>query len=205
MADDNTKISFPASQAPVKTDVTKEKAMPELLKGKEFNLDQSILGTAPIQLKEEHGGVKTNDEQLKKTDNKQVEKDNKTTEKLKVEDKKEDDKKEESLFKRLSKPAGEKKEESKGDSAKLDQQVKISDAKKTRDLTGYTPEEQKHLTQMSNEAFEFTTQLLKKNKELEPLQESQYYQHENGYLLDPQYLNQVNTLQHALIEEQCWR
>jgi hypothetical protein len=212
MADDTTRISFPASQVPVKSTAGKEKPVPESIKGTTFNLDPSAFGTAPIEVKEEHGGVKTNDEQLKvKSEVKkdevksEVKKEEKKETKSEKEGVKTEEKKEESLFKRLSKaPSEEKKEEVKGDSTKLDQQVKISDAKKTRDLTGFTPDEQKHLTQMSNEAFEWASQLAKENKELKPLRESQYYQHENGYLLDPDYLNQVNSLQRALIEEQCW-
>lgn len=73
-----------------------------------------------------------------------------------------------------------------------------------RDLTGYSPEEQAILKQMSNPAFEFTTKILKERKELESLKSSHYLQSEDGYTLSPEYKQLSQDIQYASAESNIW-
>lgn len=66
-----------------------------------------------------------------------------------------------------------------------------------RDYTVFNAQEQEVLKQMSNPAFEFTTKLLKQNKELEQQKgPATIFQHPQGYTLDPgfQQLQQQGNL-----------
>lgn len=71
----------------------------------------------------------------------------------------------------------------------------------TRDYTGYTPEEVSVLKAMSKPAFEYTTKLIKENKELGSLKESQYLQHPDAYSLSPEY-KQLNREVYLVQQEQ---
>ena len=55
------------------------------------------------------------------------------------------------------------------------------------DYTGYSEAEVQVLKQMSTSAKDFTTKLIKENKELAKHKDSQFMQHPNAYTLDPTY------------------
>lgn len=68
----------------------------------------------------------------------------------------------------------------------------VSAEPKGRDYSGFSVEEQAVLKKMSNNSFQFATKLMQENKELKNRGEGQYYQHQQGYTLDPAY-QQVQT------------
>ena len=71
-----------------------------------------------------------------------------------------------------------------------------------RDYAGYSADEQAVLKQMSNPAFEFTSKLIKKAKELEPLKDAHYLQTEDGYMLTPEYKSLAADAYYAETEGQ---
>lgn len=74
----------------------------------------------------------------------------------------------------------------------------------TRDYAGYSVEEQNALKQMSNEAFDFTSKVLKQNKEFSRTKGDLIYAHPEAYTLDPSYKNIQNQVQLGNIEAQCY-
>ena len=74
----------------------------------------------------------------------------------------------------------------------------------TRDLTGFSPEEQAILKQMSNPAYEYTVKVLKEKKELEALKSSHYLQSEDGYTLSPEYKQLSQDVHYANAESSIW-
>jgi len=75
-----------------------------------------------------------------------------------------------------------------------------------RDYTGFTPEEQVVLKQMSNPAFEYTTKLLKRTKELENSgAAAAFYQHPQGYVLDPAFNKMQQDAHFTQKEANYWQ
>lgn len=106
-----------------------------------------------------------------------------------VEAKKEtDDKKAEA--KPILRPPGEKKVEAAKPGEDKDKEKKVivpPDKRAARDVSEFSPEEQALLKQMSNEAFEFTTKLIKSNKQAAGEKNNLFLQHPEGYTITPEY------------------
>lgn len=72
------------------------------------------------------------------------------------------------------------------------------------DYSGYTPQEQITLKNMSRQSRDYVTNLIKENKSLAALKDSTYLQHENGYTLSPEF-NEIRQRAYlASTESQCW-
>lgn len=80
----------------------------------------------------------------------------------------------------------------------------ISAEPKGRDYTGFSDEEQVVLKKMSNNSFAFASKLIKENKELKSRGEGQYYQHQQGYTLDPEYQQATTDAWYADQEGKYW-
>lgn len=80
----------------------------------------------------------------------------------------------------------------------------ISAEPKGRDYTGFSDEEQAVLKKMSNNSFAFATKLIKENKELKSRTDGVYYQHNEGYTLDPQYKQLQTDAWYADQEGKYW-
>jgi hypothetical protein len=121
------------------------------------------------------------------------------------EDKKEDEtksKKEEEqdiVSKFLKPPKGEEKT-----NAKPDKKPNTSSTV-SRDYSGFTAEETAALKQMSNSAFELASKAIKENKELAQLKGSTYLQHDQAYLLDPDFHTMYRQVDLAKKEMQYWQ
>lgn len=74
-----------------------------------------------------------------------------------------------------------------------------------RDYSGYTPEETALLKQMSNPAFELASKAIKENKELSKLKSTTYLQHEQAYILDPEYQREYQQMANVQKEFQHWQ
>lgn len=103
----------------------------------------------------------------------------------------------------------QKKDEKKEDAKVTDEPIghKIAEKKAstdTFDYSSYAPQEVTYLKNMSREAREFTSKLLKEHKDLSKLKDSTYLQHENAFMLDPQYNQLQNQAQQAQIESSYW-
>jgi len=85
----------------------------------------------------------------------------------------------------------------------LGEPVKPSD--KTRDYTGFSPEEVTQLKQMSNTAFDFSAKIIKENKELAKLKDSTYLQSPEAYRLDPAYTKAAEDVDYLRAEAQIWK
>lgn len=86
------------------------------------------------------------------------------------------------------------------------QQVKVADAKSGAfDYSAFSPEETVVLKQMSNQAREFAAKTLKELKELRNQKPDVYYQHQDAYLLDPQYKELNTTIDYAAKEADHWK
>lgn len=112
----------------------------------------------------------------------------------KKEDKKEEKKEEPSIPKYLKAPADAAKvDTAKKDEKPVDKVAPSLDADKVlRDYTGYSADEVSVLKQMSNDAYKFTTGLIKKSKELETKSSGTYLQHPDAYVLSPEF-NQIRA------------
>jgi len=109
---------------------------------------------------------------------------------IKVEEKVE----ERPLIKHLKPPKGQKKEEVKGE-------VKPAQG---RDYSEFSEEEAAALKQMSNPAFEVASKALRQVKELSKLKDSTYLQHDNAFVLDPQYQQLFKQERQAQTEYAHW-
>lgn len=74
----------------------------------------------------------------------------------------------------------------------------------TRDYAGFSPEEQAALKQMSNEAFDFTSKVLKQNKEFSKTKGESIYTHPEAYTLDPAFKTIQTQVHFGGIELQCY-
>lgn len=73
------------------------------------------------------------------------------------------------------------------------------------DYTGYAPQEVVNLKNMSRQSREWVAGLVKDKKQLEPLKDSTYLQHEEAYKLNPEYNEIQTSVQRAQIEGNFWR
>src|SRR6267378_910184 len=76
---------------------------------------------------------------------------------------------------------------------------------KQRDYTSFNAEETKILKAMSNEAFAYTSNLIKQNKELSGLKDASYLQHPNAYVLDPRFQEEQQNIQYFQQEAAYWQ
>jgi hypothetical protein len=173
-----------AKQAtPMRVDMPK--AVPDNIKKMEFDINsfdvEQLPSTPPVKLEDETG--KTKD--AKETDT--------TTKKPEVKKEEPPVKKEEpktAVEQLLKPPVKEEKKDEKKPVVAVKEKLTVNIPDKTtaqRDLTPYSPDEQRALKQMSNEGFELATRLIKENKDLSKLKDSTYLQHEHAYILDPQF------------------
>lgn len=81
----------------------------------------------------------------------------------------------------------------------------LSAQPKARDYTGFSAEEQSVLKAMSNEAFEYTTKLIKERKELSALKDASYLQHPQAYTLSPEYSKLQEEAYYLNAEAQFWQ
>lgn len=83
--------------------------------------------------------------------------------------------------------------------------IGLPDKKEARDYTGFAPEEVNALKQMSNEGYALTSKLIKDNRELKKLEGTTYLQHENAYVLDPQFQELQLDATYAKKEGDYWK
>jgi len=74
-----------------------------------------------------------------------------------------------------------------------------------RDYSGFSVEEVKVLKSMSNDAFTYTSKLMKENKELAQLKDASYLQHPSAFVLDPQFQKAQEDVQFFEAEAQHWQ
>ncbi len=76
---------------------------------------------------------------------------------------------------------------------------------KQRDYTGYSAEEVSVLKQMSNDAFNYTSKIIKEQKELSKLKDASYLQHPLAYTLSPEYGKLQEDSYYLNAEAQFWQ
>lgn len=74
-----------------------------------------------------------------------------------------------------------------------------------RDYTGHSTEEVEAFKKMSDESYQFTKNLLTKNKELSKLEGQSYLQHDMAYVLDPEYQKIRTELHYVNTESNHWK
>lgn len=163
------------------------KEMPAELKGTTFTKDAALkpdgeLGR--VTTEDKRGNVTELPQVVKTEEPKKVDKEITVVEKPEVkkvepEVKKEEVKKEETKLPSYLKPP---KTEKKDNLAPV-----LDPTKVVRDYTGYDESTVAHLKQMSNEAFAFTTDLIKKNKDLDARAKGTYLQSPDAYILSPEF------------------
>lgn len=180
----------------------------------EFKIDPSLLSDDPVAPSGAANNIASTVEPEKK-----AETEKKTTEQPKEEKKVETAAKEDKKVvavdgkpivpavpkKEDTKPAETKKEEAKLTAGEIKPILPVSAQPKARDYTGFTIEEQNVLRAMSNEAFEYTSKLIKEQKELSKLKDSNYLQHPLAYTLSPEYTKLQEDAYYANMEGQFWR
>lgn len=128
----------------------------------------------------------------------------------KVEEKKDDNSEFPNLPKGLRPPKGkdDKSKDKKEDEKNADGTIKApapkSNEQKAFDYTGYSAPEIAALRSMSKESREFTTNLIKQNKELAKESKNQYYQHPQGYILSPEFRDLQNSQYTVNFETKHW-
>jgi hypothetical protein len=172
----------------------------------------------------DHKEVKTDSAEVKK-DNEKPElvikspTDDKKVEEIKKEEPKKDEKKEEVKKDEpksvLKAPTEVKKEDAKVEDKSKEQEKSGSikpitpvkehkDGQDAFDYTGFTPQEQINLKNMSRQSREYAANLIKENKGLAALREATYLQHDQGYTLSPEYQQLQSKGYFAQTEGQCW-
>ena len=109
------------------------------------------------------------------------------------------------LDKVLKKPGSEKGAGTETQKAAEGTTKPIVPSKSTRDYTSYSPEEVTALKGMSNEGFALATKAIRENRELAKLKDSNYLQHEQAYVLDPQYQSLRSDVSYAQREAAYWQ
>lgn len=74
-----------------------------------------------------------------------------------------------------------------------------------RDYTGHSTEEVEVFKKMSDEGYQFTKQLLQKNKELSKLEGATYLQHDMAYILNPEYQTLKTDVHYLNGESEHWK
>jgi len=171
-------------------------AMPEALKDTNFTTEQlpslSEDEGRPAAIEEVKGEGKTTIP-VKKLEEIEKPKEEKSTEEK--EEVKSVEEKEEGVERFLKPPKG-------SEAEKKAQEKKGS--KDTFDYSGYADDEVSILKNMPVGNRERVGKLFKENKELSKVKENQFFQSPEGYLLDPRYRAEVNTIQQAEREAQIW-
>jgi len=72
------------------------------------------------------------------------------------------------------------------------------------DYTGYSPQEVTNLKNMSRQSREYVAGLIKEQKELSKLKDSTYLQHEEAYVLNPEFKQLQGKVYEAKTEGQAW-
>lgn len=188
--------------AKVKIESSKERETPLEVLEKNFTTEQLP------ELNASEGGPASTDIRSKPLEKKEEKKEEiklevvPKEEEKKVEDKKEEEKKE------------EKKEEEVSDSSRFlkppkgSKEEKEAIAKKgsrdTFDYTGYSQEETDILKNMPVSNREKVGKLIKEHKDLASVKDTQFYQHENGYVLHPGYQQEIGIINLATQESRIW-
>ena len=106
-----------------------------------------------------------------------------------------------------------KKDDKKDDSVKVDTKTKLSvkpvtipaKTDETFDYSGFSQQEVVNLKNMSRQSREFSANLIRENKQLSGLKDSNYLQHEQGYTLSPEYQDLQSKVYFANVEGQAWK
>lgn len=98
-----------------------------------------------------------------------------------------------------------KKEDKKDEAGKIAFKQVTPKKPEERDYSGYSPEETAALKQMSNEAFDFTTKVLKQNRELAQNKDGAFYQHPDAYRLHPEFRTTQNNIIKTQSEGDIWK
>lgn len=201
----NGSVSAPVQLPTVKAPDTTSKEpsnLPKEIADMEFGKGNGIDDFEVEQLPEQ--GVDTTKPLVKEEKKAETLKENKKEIEPKKEEPLKEEKKQVSPLDRLTKPPGQRKEDANGKkTTDVTPQKPLTPA--NRDYTGYTTQEAAALKQMSNEGFELASKLIKENKELAKLKDSSIYQHEQAYLLDPQYRQLREDAHYANKEGEYWK
>ena len=81
----------------------------------------------------------------------------------------------------------------------------IVPTKIVRDYSGHSSEEVAAFKQMSDEGYALTKKLIQENRELAKLKDTTYLQHENAYVLDPQFQSLQVDASYAQREGDYWK
>lgn len=102
----------------------------------------------------------------------------------------------------ILKPPGEKKETPVAGKEVVKPINLPSREKILRNYSGFSDEEVAHFKQMSDGAYKFTSELIKKSKELE---KDTFLQHPEAYTLSPEYKETQNEINRASVEGDYWK
>lgn len=102
---------------------------------------------------------------------------------------------------------GEKKEEvvDTGEKPKIEPVTLPAKKEDSFDYSKYAPHEVVNLKNMSRQSREFAVKLMEENKKLSSQKDSLYLQHEQGYLLSPEYKELSNKRNMLAIEGNAWK
>jgi hypothetical protein len=119
----------------------------------------------------------------------------------------EDESKTKGLPKGLKPPVTALKEEvvEGGEKKEVIKKITPVQGKVQRDYTGHTDEEVTAFKKMSDEGYTFTKKLITENKELAKLKGSTYLQHEQAYVLDPDFQKMQTDQYFANKEASYWK
>jgi hypothetical protein len=79
-----------------------------------------------------------------------------------------------------------------------------SSVEDTFDYSKFSPQEVVNLKNMSRQSREYVAKLIEENKNLQPLKDSTYLQHEHGYTLSPDFQELQQKTFRARLEGECW-
>lgn len=80
----------------------------------------------------------------------------------------------------------------------------LKDPSDTFDYAKYTPQETINLKNMSRQSREYTAKLIDENKNLSANKDGMYYQHEQGYVLNPEFQQLQSTNYYRQTEAKVW-
>jgi len=72
------------------------------------------------------------------------------------------------------------------------------------DYSKFSQQEVTNLKNMSRQSREYVAKLIDENKQLQTLKDATYLQHEQGFVLSPDYQNLQQKASFASVEGQCW-
>lgn len=100
------------------------------------------------------------------------------------------------------KPAGEQDEPS-GEKKEVIKTIGLP-TKIQRDYNGYNAEQVAVFKQMSDPAYKYVTELMKEKKQLESYKDSNYLQHPDAYILNPEFRKMQEDVQYLDTESKIW-